>query len=102
MAPKTTEFKRRNKQPVDSAISSTRKDVPSRGSLVFRAGPSSINVLQCEAEDEMETTVQIQIKQQLRCKIMISKEMYKTNASHAMLTAWGSSAAVAIASQMTP
>jgi hypothetical protein len=37
-----------HKNPVTCVISSTRKDVPRVKSLIFRAKPGSINMLQCE------------------------------------------------------
>ena len=75
MAPKTTVFKR-HKKSVTCAINSTRKDVPRLKSLIFRAEPNSVNMLQCETGNETKITVHIQKKEQLRtrCKMVISKE----------------------------
>jgi hypothetical protein len=75
MAIKTAVFKR-HKKPVTSAISSSRKDVPRSGSLIFIAEPRSINMLQSETGEETKTTVHMQKKEQLRCKMVISKEKW--------------------------
>ena len=57
-------------------------------------------MVQCEIGEETKATVDIQKKEQLRCKMVISKK--KQLIKLAELTTCGSSAAVAIASQMTP
>jgi hypothetical protein len=49
-------------------IGSTRKDIPSSKSLIFRTAPSSINMLQYATEEETKNTVHIQKKEQLRRK----------------------------------
>lgn len=64
-----------HEKPVTSTISSTRKDVLSWESLMFRAEPSSINMLQCKTgRKKPKITVQIQINEQLRSKMVLSKE----------------------------
>jgi hypothetical protein len=99
MAAKTTVFKRDIRNQFTSGISSTRKDVPSGESLIFRAEPSLINMQQCARGEETKITIHVQKEKQLRCKFLISKG---TIIKLAGLTTCGSSAAVAIASQMTP
>ena len=73
MVPKTAVFKG-HKEPVTSAVSGTRNDVPQLKILIFKAEPSSVNMVQCEAGEETKTTVYIYKKEQLRYKMMISKE----------------------------
>ena len=60
-------------------------------------------MLQCEMGEEAKTTVHIQKKEQLRCKNGDQKrKTVYTIVKRDGLTTCGSSAAVAIASQMTP
>ena len=75
MAAKTAVFKE-HKKPVTSAVSSTRYDVPQLKILIFKAEPSSVNMVQCEAGEETKTTVYIYKKEQLRYKMMISEENF--------------------------
>ena len=64
-----------HKKPVASTISNTRKDVPSLKGLVFKAEQSSINMLHFKTGEEAKTTVLIQKKEQLPCK-MIKENPY--------------------------